>query len=112
MRYRVWLAGLLCLGGCAHPAGTATLVLVNKYWDHVNVQAVITRSSDCDNRGEGYLSTKEFAMGKGQTYSINAPNGAEVCWRHDPDPNNPQKGVWSGWSRAVLYPGQEFETDM
>ena len=112
MRHFAPAAALLCLGACSHPSGSSSLVLINNFWDHVNVEAVITQSSDCDNRGAGYLKTTHFAMGKGQTYKVEAPDGASVCWRHDPDPNHPQKGVWSGWSRAVLYPGQEFETDL
>ena len=113
MRYRAWLAALLCLGGCgSHSNGAATLVLENKFWDRVNVQAVITKSSDCDNRGPEYLKTTDFEMGKNQLYNLDAPSGYGVCWRHDPDPNNPVKGAWSGWSRAVLYPGQEFRTDL
>lgn len=112
MRRLLWAAALFGVAGCSHAPGSSALVLMNRFWPHVNVQAVITQSSDCDNRGQGYVSTKEFEMGKEQTYKIEAPSGASVCWRHDPDPDHPQKGLWSGWSRAVLYPGQEFQTDL
>jgi hypothetical protein len=114
MRYGACVAALLlCLAGCgSHPKDTETLVLVNHFWDHVNVEAVVIKGSECGDRSQDLGPPKEFVMSKGQTYDIDAPNGDQVCWRHDPDPNNPVKGVWSDWSRAVLYPGQKTETDL
>ena len=113
MRYPACAAALLCLAACSsHSKDSATLVLVNHFWDHVNVEAVVIKGSSCTDRSQDVTPPKQFEMGKGQTYKIDAPNGAQVCWRHDPDPHNPQKGLWSDWSRAILYPGQEFETDL
>jgi hypothetical protein len=114
MRYVAWLALLLLpLAACGSVGSgqSATLVLNDPTWDRVNVEAVITTSLDCDNR-DAYVSTQEFVMTKNRTQRIEAPKAESVCWRHDRNPNNPVAGVWSGWSRATMFPGQTFETDL
>jgi hypothetical protein len=112
-RYRGWLAALLMVAACSSGSSqSATLILNNPTWDRVNVEAVITNSADCDNRGKDYVATKQFIMTKGHTQRIEAPNGESICWRHDRNPNNPVPGAWSGWSRAPLSPGQTAETDL
>ena len=113
MRYLTLVAVLLVVSGCSSGSDqSATLVLDNPTWDRVNVEAVITRSSDCNERSNGYVATKDFVMAKGQTHKVVAPNAESICWRHDRDPNNPVPGDWSEWSRATLFPGQETETDL
>ena len=107
------LAMLLLLAACgSKAAGTATLTLKDPYWDRVNVEVVITKSADCDSRGEGYISNKSVVMHKNTPESFDVPDGANLCWRHDRDPNNPVRGAWSGWTRATLFPGQNTETDL
>ena len=113
MRHLGSLAALCCLAACGLGSDkSATLTLKDPYWGQVNVQAVITTSTDCNNRGSGYVTTKEFVMTKNHTHAIVAPNAEMICWRHDRDPNNPVKGDWSDWSRATLFPGQSVETDL
>ena len=114
MRYQAASAALLLLlQGCSSGSSqSATLILNDPYWDRVNVQAVITKSSDCDNRGPLYVATKEFVMVKGRTQKIEAPNAESICWRHDRNPNNPTPGDWSGWSRVTLSPGDEISADL
>ena len=104
---------LLLLSGCGSVGSgpSATLLLKNPTWERVNVEAAVTKSPDCDKR-EAYVSTQEFVMTKGRTQRIEAPNAENICWRHDRNPNNPVAGVWSGWSRATLFPGQSTETDL
>jgi hypothetical protein len=112
-RFPAWLCIPLLISSCSSGSSqTATLILDNPTWDRVNVEAVITNSADCDNRGKEYVETKEFVMTKGQTMKIQAPKGESICWRHDRNPNNPAPGAWSGWSRAPLAPGQTAETDL
>lgn len=113
MRYRAWLSVLLLLSACGAVSSSpsATLVLNNPTWDRVNVEAVVTKSPNCDNR-EAYLSTQDFVMTKNKTQRIEAPHAENICWRHDRNPNNPVPGDWSGWSRATMFPGQNFETDL
>jgi hypothetical protein len=113
MRYLAWFCTALSLAACGSVrSGTsATLVLNNPTWDRVNVEAVITKSPNCD-KSDAYVSTQEFVMLKGHTQRIEAPNAENICWRHDPNPNNPVAGVWSGWSRATMFPGQTYETDL
>ena len=113
MRYLMPVALVLVLSGCSSGSDqSATLILDNPTWDRVNVQAVITRSSDCNERANGYVATKDFVLAKGQTHRVEAPNAETICWRHDRDPNNPVPGDWSEWSRATLFPGQRTETDL
>jgi hypothetical protein len=113
MRYRAGLAALCWLAACSSGSGkSATLRLDDPYWDRVNVEAVITTSTDCDNRGPGYVRTDDFVMTKKGSHDILAPNAEIVCWRHDRDPNNPVKGNWSDWSKATLFPGQSISTDL
>jgi hypothetical protein len=112
-RFRAWLPVLLSLSACSSGSSqTATLILDNPTWDRVNVEAVITNSADCDNRGKEYVETKQFVMTKGQTVTVEAPKAESICWRHDRNPNNPTPGDWSGWSRAPLAPGLTAETDL
>ena len=113
VRSRAWLSVLLSLAACGPVSSksSATLILSNPTWDRVNVQAVITKSPDCDNR-DVYISTQEFVMTKDHTQKIEAPNAESICWRHDRNPNNPVPGAWSGWSRVPLTPGQTAETDL
>src|SRR5437870_4577179 len=61
MRYRLWLAALLCLAACSssRSGDTTPLTLYNRDWERVNVEVVYTKSADCDNRGEGYITGKQ-----------------------------------------------------
>ena len=108
------IVGLIVLAGCssAPPADSARLNLNNPYWDRVNVQLVVTRNSDCDSRGDGYLSSREFVMPRNQTEVIDVPKGANVCWRRDRNPDNPAAGVWTGWTKATLLPGRSAEAEL
>lgn len=114
MRYRLWVAAAVALSGCSMFGSSdhETLILRNSVWDRVHIEAVITRSADCDNRGDGYIRGEKFEMGKDQTHRVEAPNGALICWRHDRNPNNPGTGEWSGWSKATLFPGETTETGL
>jgi hypothetical protein len=113
MRYLALLLALPVVSGCSSGSSqSATLVLNDPTWDRVNVEAVITKSSDCDDRQNGYVATKNFVMTKDKTHEIVAPNAETICWRHDRNPNDPVAGDWSGWSRATLFPGQTTQTDL
>jgi hypothetical protein len=113
MRHWAGLTVALWVAGCSlAPSGRGRLTLNDPYWERVNVQIVITRRADCDSREEGYIETRELVMRKDKTEWIDVPNDATVCWRHDRNPNSPVAGVWSGWTRATLLPGQRAETDI
>jgi hypothetical protein len=113
MRHLAWFAALFALSACGSVGSgpSATLILNDPTWDRVHVEVVVTKSPDCDNR-EAYVSTQEFVMAKNKTQRIEAPHAENICWRHDRNPNNPIAGDWSGWSRATMFPGQTFETDL
>lgn len=99
---------LLCAGSCASPQPplSGRLQLSNPDFPIINVEAVITANPDCDARDNGYVSTLEFAMPNNSTKFIDAPPGADVCWRSDRNPGRPVPGRWSRWDRAFLVPGR------
>jgi hypothetical protein len=45
-------------------------------------------------------------MPNNATKFIEAPPGADVCWRSDRNPGRPVPGRWSRWDRAYLLPGK------
>ena len=112
MRFATVLASVLLLAACSStPTDGSQLTLNNPYWEKVNVQLVITKSSDCENRGE-YLNSRELVMIKNKLEVVQVPSGANVCWRRDRNPNNPVAGAWSGWTRATMFPGATSDTDI
>jgi hypothetical protein len=116
MRLRTLLPlvlGALALTACdSTPKDASKITLHNAEWTHVNVQVVITKSADCNNRGSEFVGQQDFVMIKDQRRDVIAPNGTSVCWRHDRNPENPTPGQWSGWSRAIPFPGEDTETDL
>jgi hypothetical protein len=114
MRFAAVLASVLLLAACSslsRPADGSRLTLNNPYWERVNVQLVITKSSDCENRGE-HLNSRELVMIKNKLEMVQVPSGATVCWRRDRNPNNPVAGAWSGWTKATLFPGRDAEANL
>jgi hypothetical protein len=106
MRRLAWLPLVLALAACSSdPPNSAKLTLRNTQWDHVNVEVVTTKSSDCESHGSEFIGSQDFVLHRDQTKTIVAPAETSVCWRHDRYPNNPHPGEWSGWSRAILFPG-------
>jgi hypothetical protein len=113
MKYSAALVFVVALAACSPtPADSSKLTLKNTVWNHVNVQVVITKSADCDARGPEFVSAQDLALVKDQTKLIVAPNGTTVCWRKDRYPNNPTPGAWSGWSRAILFPGEDLSSEV
>jgi hypothetical protein len=113
MRLLPWLPVALALAGCSSvPPDHAKITLRNMQWNHVNVQVVVTRAGNCDDRGPDFISSQDLVLQKEQTKTIVAPNETSVCWRHDRYPTNPHPGEWSGWSRAILFPGNDSTTDL
>jgi hypothetical protein len=104
---------LLCVCSCAPPVPLpGTLRLSNLNFGLINVEAVITANPDCAARDDGYVSTLEFAMPNNATKFIEAPPGADVCWRSDRNPGRPVPGRWSRWDRAYLVPGKLVDTTL
>ena len=108
-----WLIALAALAACHAPASdSARLTINDPYWDRVNVEVVITKLGDCDSRADGFISEKQLVMRKNKTETFEVPSGANLCWRHDRNPNTPVAGAWSGWTKATLFPGKSAETDL
>lgn len=108
-----WLPLLLILAACSSNSPDASkLTLRNTQWEHVNVQVVITKGSECDEHSPDFAGSQNFVLHKDQTKTITAPPETSVCWRHDRYPSNPHPGEWSGWSRAIMFPGSDTTTDL
>ena len=105
---------MLTLGGCSSPppADVTRLTLNNPYWNRVNVQLVVTRSSDCGGSGEAVIESRDLVMSRNQPAVIDVPNGAAVCWRRERDPDKPEAGIWTGWTKATLFPGRNADADL
>jgi hypothetical protein len=113
MRGFTLLVATVGLAACSSGGLQATkLTLNDPYWKQVNVELVITKRADCDSRGPGFVSQRTIVMYKNTTQDIYVPNDATLCWRHDRDPDKPQPGVWSDWTRATLTPGESAESDL
>jgi hypothetical protein len=113
MRLRLWLIATLALAGCSStPSDSAKLTLRNTQWVHVNVQVIITHATSCDNPGPDLISSQDFVLTRDQLKTIVAPSETTVCWRHDRYPTNPHPGEWTGWSKAILFPGNDSTTDI
>jgi hypothetical protein len=115
MRNLAWLAGLCLLAACGNshgPSGTTRLTLTDPSWEVVNVQLVTTKNANCDVRDQNVLSTQQVVMHKDTDHSVDVPDGAALCWRHDRDPKHPAAGDWSGWTRAQLNPGFPTKTGL
>ena len=103
---------LPALAACMSSEDKSKLTLRNMQWGRVHVQVVIVSSSNCDSTGPDVLSSQTFVLQMDQTKTISAPNETTVCWRHDRYPANPHPGEWSGWSKAILFPGNDSTTDL
>jgi hypothetical protein len=89
------------------------LLLSNPDFDMINVEAVITANPDCAARDEGYIATLEFTMPNNATKFLDAPPGADICWRRDRRPGQPTATrVWSRWDRAFLVPGKTVDANL
>ena len=88
------------------------LQLSNPNFGLINVEAVITANADCAARDDGYISTLEFTMPNNATKFIEAPPGADICWRSDRNPGRPVPGRWSRWDRAFLVPGKLVDANL
>ncbi len=113
MRFCGWLLVALCLAACTtRPADSSKITLRNTEWNHVNVQVVVTRSANCDDRGPEFVSSEEFVLQKDESKTFIALNGTSLCWRHDRFPNKPKPGEWSGWSHAIPFPGEDTTAEL
>jgi len=98
---------LLVTASCAaQEPGSGRLLLSNLDYPPAQVEAVVTANPDCDARGEGYVATMQFLVPPDGTRFIDAPPGADVCWRRDRDP------PWRGWNRAHLAPGWTIDSQL
>ena len=113
MRPTLLLLVLLCAGACTPPpVQSGSLLLSNPHFGPTRVEAVITANADCRARDAGYVSTLELVIPTNATRFIDAPPGADVCWRRDRDPDQPVAGVWTPWDRAYLAPGRTLDANL
>jgi hypothetical protein len=113
MRFLLLLAALIGVAACSSGGSdSATLVINNRRFDQVRVQAIITKSTNCNDPSRGYLATKELFIRRDRPEQVEAPNAEySICFRHERYPGDPSSG-WTGWSRATLFPNTSVETDL
>jgi hypothetical protein len=119
MRLPPILISALLISTLAHAASSehSKLTLKNDQWERVMVQVVVTASVDCDAQN-GRVSARQFVLRKGLGKTIDVPNTPKtrlsVCWRVDQvrNPDYPNTDRWSGWSKAILFPGEDTTTDL
>jgi hypothetical protein len=110
---RRWFPLLLVLTACSSASpDAAKLTLRNLQWQHVNVQLVITKGSECDEHSPEFVSSQNFVLHIDQTKTVTAPPDTNICWRHDRYPDHPHPGEWSGWTHATMFPGTDTTTDL
>jgi hypothetical protein len=63
MRRWAWLPFMAALAACSSNSDDSSkLTLRNMQWEHVNVQVVITKGTDCDGRGPEFVSSQDFVL--------------------------------------------------
>jgi hypothetical protein len=102
VRRIVLLALPLCAAACtvAHGPKPGELLLSNFQWPGARVETVVTANPDCNASGPGFVASDSFVLPSDATRIIDAPPGADVCWRRERQP------PWPGWNRTFLAPGR------
>jgi hypothetical protein len=80
------------------------LTLSNFIVDRAHVVALVTSSPDCSVRGAGDVETN-FTLKLNGTRIVEAPPGADICWRYELEADDGPYGSprrWSGWNRAYV----------
>ncbi|GEM_PF-3403032 len=87
------------------------LTLSNFSFDQARVEAVVTANADCNEREVGVVARSDFAVPLNGTRIIEAPPGADVCWRRDlaAGPGGAAPTGWSEWNRAYLSTGRSID---
>ncbi len=113
MRPIFLLIALSSVAACAAPPPVepGSLSLTNLNFGPTWVEAVVTANPDCGARDAGYVSSLAFVLPNDATRFIEAPPGADVCWRTDQNPVY-LTGKWAGWSRAYLAPGRRIDAGL
>ena len=81
------------------------LTLSDPSWDRVNVEIVFTRSADCDNRGEGFISRSELVCARTAPRPSTCRT-ARILLAPRPRPERPAAGAWSGWTAPRCSPAK------
>jgi hypothetical protein len=108
-----WGFAVVLLAACSSESstpGSSRLTLNNPMWEKVNVEVSFTKRGSCE--AGDFVSSKQVVMRKNKTESFDVPAGTIACWRHDRDPNNPKQGDWTGYTKAVPFPGEAISTDL
>ncbi|MBV9861271.1 MAG: hypothetical protein JO267_03895 [Alphaproteobacteria bacterium] len=96
------------------PPGPVRLTLSNFSYARARVESFVTAQPDCAAQA-GSLPIAGFMLPLNGTRVIDAPSGADVCWRNQlPVEANAQPGTprWSGWSRAYTSAGRAIDSSL
>jgi hypothetical protein len=83
--------------------GPGHLQLSNFRFDRASVEAVVAAAPDCS----APVPPVGFDLPVKGTHVIDAPGGADVCWRRQIGP-----GQWSDWNHAFIAAGQSTEAQL
>jgi len=91
------------------------LTLSNYDYDTVRVQVVVTPFPDCEFRPG--ITPAEFILPLNATRILQAPAGADICWRREvvsaTQPDMPAHGVgWGLWNRAYMSNGHSVDASL
>jgi hypothetical protein len=101
----------LCAACTPPQAGPGSVLLSNTQFGPTEVEAVLTTRSDCAARGPGFISSQVFTIPNEGTRFIEAPPGADVCWRRVvAGPKHSEE--WSNWNLTYTYPGRSIDSDL
>ena len=98
-----WVGAFLATFGPQHPS-PSRLTLSNFRYGHAYVEAVVTSDPDCARRDARVVAESDFDLPYNGTRVIEAPAGADVCWRRDLAAGHGPGAApnWSPWNRAYL----------
>ena len=85
------------------------LALSNFSFDYATVQTVVTTAPEC---GTSAAAVSTFALPLNGTRVIEAPPGADVCWRREIAEAPSARPRWSEWNRAYLSAGRSIDSQL
>jgi hypothetical protein len=101
----------VCAACAAPPVTPGSVLLSNPGLGLTAVEAVLPTSPVCAAYGPGVIARQRFTLPDGATRFIEAPSGADVCWRRRLA--GPQGAApWSNWNITYTFPGRSIDSNL